>query len=172
MNARSMSVHVIFVALFVLAITSISARGSEVYLCTAPNGTKMATDRPCPALVKLPRDDPKPGTRQPPSVEEQIFVDRENKKLRAAESMVERTLPATPEWPSSQSVNFPYDQCVSRVRVIIQSVTPLNARYIVRSQSVTMAKVCTVEGTVIITCSRPDEKMVTTQSNDRSGCVN
>lgn len=68
---------------------------------------------------------------------------------------------------SSQSVRATFDECLAtQSRVIAQlNVSPSDIVHIVNTSQMTMTRVCTVDGSVLISCSKPDEKMVITKSD-------
>lgn len=68
---------------------------------------------------------------------------------------------------SSQSVNATFDQCLAtQSKVIAQlNVPPDDIVHIVNTSQMTVTRICTADGSVLISCSKPDEKMVITKSS-------
>lgn len=68
---------------------------------------------------------------------------------------------------SSQSVRATFDECLAtQSRVVAQlNVSPSDIVHIVNTSQMTMTRICTVDGSVLISCSKPDEKMVITKSD-------
>ena len=67
---------------------------------------------------------------------------------------------------SSTSVSF--DECKSRALSVQLSVagTQYKSAVLVDSDIAYMARICTNDGSVLVTCSAPDQKMITTRSYD------
>lgn len=66
----------------------------------------------------------------------------------------------------SQSMSMSFEDCLARKETVISQlgVNPKDIIPVVNTNIMTMTKLCTVDGSVIVTCSRPDNKMVLTQS--------
>lgn len=71
----------------------------------------------------------------------------------------------------SHSEQMTFEECLAhRERVIISlNVNPQNIIPVVNTGIVTITRICTADGSVLITCSKPDQKMVLTMS-DRAAC--
>lgn len=69
---------------------------------------------------------------------------------------------------SSQTVSLNFEECLARKEAVISQlgVNPKDIIPVVNTNIMTMTKLCTVDGSVIVTCSRPDKKMVITQSTN------
>jgi hypothetical protein len=67
---------------------------------------------------------------------------------------------------SSQTVSMSFEECLARKETVISQlgISPGNIIPVVNTNIMTMTKLCTVDGSVIVTCSKPDKKMVITQS--------
>jgi hypothetical protein len=67
---------------------------------------------------------------------------------------------------SSQTISLSFDECLARKEAVISQlgVNPRDIIPVVNTKIMTMTKLCTVDGSVIVTCSKPDRKMVITQS--------
>lgn len=72
-----------------------------------------------------------------------------------------------------KTISMPYAQCIStREQVIVGlEVNPADIVPIVNSNLLTITRICTAEGSVLITCSNPDSKMLIQQSKARNGCA-
>lgn len=69
---------------------------------------------------------------------------------------------------SSQTIPLSFEECLARKETVISQlgVNPRNIIPLVNTNIMTMTKLCTVDGSVIVTCSKPDRKMVITQSTN------
>lgn len=69
----------------------------------------------------------------------------------------------------SEAKTMPFDQCL---RLIRQAGTQLGVPSIniVETDDVRVTRFCSIDGSVLVSCSRPDEKLVITRSPHRSGC--
>ena len=67
---------------------------------------------------------------------------------------------------SSQTISLSFENCLARKEAVISQlgVNPRDIIPVVNTNIMTMTKLCTVDGSVIVTCSKPDRKMVITQS--------
>lgn len=82
--------------------------------------------------------------------------------------------PAVASEPSSRSIDMDFQSCLAtRSQVIAQlNVNPRDIIEIVNTGMLTVTRVCTSDGSVLITCSKEDRKMVVTQSphSETVGC--
>jgi hypothetical protein len=69
---------------------------------------------------------------------------------------------------SSSTVSLSFEECLARKETVINQlgVNPNDIIPIVNTKIMTMTKLCTADGSVIVTCSKPDRKMVITQSTN------
>ena len=67
---------------------------------------------------------------------------------------------------TSTSKRMPFEQCLATIRSVSSSlgVAPIN---IVETNIIRLVRFRTEDGSVLITCSRPDQKMIITQSTNR-----
>jgi len=67
---------------------------------------------------------------------------------------------------SSQTIPLSFEECIARREVVISQmgVSPRDIIPVVNTQIMTVTKVCTVDGSVLVTCSKPDRKMILTKS--------
>ena len=65
----------------------------------------------------------------------------------------------------STTKSMPFEQCLKTIQRTAQQlgVAPIN---IVETRDMRMVKFPTADGSVLVTCSRPDQKMVMTVSKD------
>lgn len=75
------------------------------------------------------------------------------------------TLPTT-----TRSMSFAACQQTLRQTIRTMGVRPWDVVRLVDTDVITMTRVCTNDGSVLIMCSRPDEKMVVTKSPHQDGC--
>ncbi|CDF86334.1 hypothetical protein PKB_5021 [Pseudomonas knackmussii B13] len=68
---------------------------------------------------------------------------------------------------SSQSAHATFDECqATQSKVITQlNVPPSDIVHIVNTSQMTVTRICTADGSVLISCSAPDEKIVITRSD-------
>jgi hypothetical protein len=85
----------------------------------------------------------------------------------------EYTAPTTTSSYQSSSTGSPsdlvsFDECKSKARSVLLSVagTQYKSAVLVDSDLAYMARICTNDGSILITCSAPDQKMITTRSYD------
>ena len=66
--------------------------------------------------------------------------------------------------PTSQSVSMSFEACLAKIRSTSSQlgVAPIN---IAETDDLRMVRYVTSDGSVLITCSRPDGKMVVTKSD-------
>lgn len=69
---------------------------------------------------------------------------------------------------SSSTISLSFEECLARKETVISQlgVNPSDIIPIVNTKIMTMTKLCTADGSVIVTCSKPDRKMVITQSTN------
>lgn len=78
-------------------------------------------------------------------------------------------VPAPPALPQSVGVDssrqrMPFDACVRLMTQTVLAVGGGNTRVVMTAPNLRMLRVCTVDGSVLMTCSQADGSMVTTQS--------
>lgn len=66
----------------------------------------------------------------------------------------------------SDSQSIPFEACVGLMTRTVLSVGGVNTRVVLSAPDVRMLRICTNDGSVLMTCSRPDGTMVTTRSPD------
>lgn len=83
------------------------------------------------------------------------------------------TTPTTTSSYQSSSTGSPsdlvsFDECKSKARSVLLSVagTQYKSAVLVDSDIAYMARICTNDGSILVTCSAPDQKMITTRSYD------
>jgi hypothetical protein len=78
-------------------------------------------------------------------------------------------VPAAAEVPRSAAVVMSFDQCLEAIRKTASQlgVAPIN---IVETDILRMVRFCTDDGSIVVTCSRADQRMVITRSPPRPGC--
>lgn len=78
--------------------------------------------------------------------------------------------PANAAVVDTTSVSVSFDECIARRELVIAklNVNPRDIVPIVNTGILTMTRVCTSDGSVLVSCSKPDSKMVITQSTN--GC--
>lgn len=71
--------------------------------------------------------------------------------------------------PESESVPMSFDDCLATIRATANDlrIAPVN---IVETDILRIVRFCTSDGSVLVSCSRPDSVMVLTRSPHRDGC--
>ena len=72
----------------------------------------------------------------------------------------------------SQSQSMSFEECRAYLDRLIETlgISPLDLVPIVRTSIMMVTRICTSDGSVLHTCSKPDRKMVMTKSPHRYGC--
>lgn len=67
---------------------------------------------------------------------------------------------------SSKTLSLSFEECLSRSEAVVgqMGIKQRDIIPIVKTNIMTMTKYCTVDGSIIITCSKPDRAMVITDS--------
>jgi hypothetical protein len=67
---------------------------------------------------------------------------------------------------NSQTMTLSFEECIARRDAVITQlgINPRDIIPVVNTNIMTMTKLCTADGSLIVTCSKPDRKMVLTQS--------
>lgn len=146
--------------------------------CTGADGRISFQDAPCPEGSIRSRDDLADAKREAATrvggavmspkqaaAELQAQLEVEMKKERT--KPVRSFQPSDEPTASSSAVSMPMSQCLATVESTVRSLAVgwKDVRRIVNSPETSMTKICTVDGSVIITCSAPDAKMVTTRGS-------
>lgn len=154
---------------------------AQVYKCPNSDGTTSFSDKPCPDTSGRPRTDPKvtrpdQSPTEAAARERKAMIDKWESELkaelakRAAEEARRARQPTNASQtaaPDSTSTTMSFEQCVATVTSTIRrlNAAPRDVRQIVRTNVMTMTRICTADGSVLITCSQPDSRMVTTVSS-------
>ncbi|TVT59848.1 MAG: hypothetical protein FHK82_02390 [Sedimenticola thiotaurini] len=166
---------IFFFPLMVIYATS----QAEIYRCPGVDGTLVFADKPCNAI----------DTKEKwISLEEADRIDAENRERIAKEREKERQMmtekkkkeavsvvsPRRELPPKSEAFFLSFEDCLARKTQVIASlgIHPQNLMPIVNTGILTIDRVCTVDGSVLITCSKLDRKMIITTSshNQDVGC--
>lgn len=181
-----------FLAALFAAVLSIDSAIAGVYRCPAENGSNVYTDKPCSdgdrsedgSWVNLQEERQRLREQQRIDAERQAEREREAHRLAIEQQEKERrereeqararakahsqtkrraALPA----PKTETLSLPFNECLARKAQVIASlgVNPRDIIPIVNTGIMTMDRICTVDGSVLITCSKPDRKMAITQSS-------
>lgn len=69
-------------------------------------------------------------------------------------------------YAETKTMSLEFNDCIARREQVISSlnVNPRDIIPVVNTGIMTMTRVCTVDGSVLVTCSKPDAKMVITTS--------
>lgn len=72
---------------------------------------------------------------------------------------------------SSSSIPMNFEACLAKKESVIAALgmSPTDIIPVVNTGILTITRVCTVDGSVLITCSKPDQKMIVTRSTDTCG---
>lgn len=149
---------------------------AQVYKCIGADGIVSFGDKPC--LDTSPRNDPK-VTQKGETPNQRIMnawelelKEKLTKKAAddAAEDKRAKKLAAQERLESSgyttETSTMSFSACLSSVASTVSglSVRSSDVRYIVQTNIMTVTRICTNDGSVLITCSRPDSTMVLTKS--------
>ena len=168
-----MKITIVWAALLLAALPAWA-----VNKCTGADGKISFQDAPCPAGLTRARDDiadakKEAATRLGGAVMSPKQAAAELQAQLETEMKKERTKPVRSFQPSdeptasSSAVAMPMSQCLATVESTVRSLAVgwKDVRRIVNSPETSMTKICTMDGSVIITCSAPDAKMVTTRGS-------
>ena len=157
-------------------LATLCAPAWAVNKCTGADGKISYQDASCDGGSATGRDDlanaRKDAQRKSAavvqsrkSVAADLEAQLEAQIKRKADLTPQRVETAPTTTVSSSSKAMPFDQCNATVKSTIQTlaVNWKDFRRIVNSAEMTMTKICTRDGSVTITCSAPDSRMVTTQ---------
>jgi hypothetical protein len=88
---------------------------------------------------------------------------REVKNLCSLVAMLALATTANAQKPQSESVSISFEDCLKRIRTISGQfgIAPVN---IVETNDLRVARFLTSDGSLLVTCSKPDRKMVLTMS--------
>lgn len=84
---------------------------------------------------------------------------------KAAARPVPKSEPARVALESTRQA-LPFDACVRMMTQTVLSVGGRNTRVVLSLPDVRMLRICTNDGSVLMTCSQPDGTLVTTRSPD------
>jgi hypothetical protein len=152
---------------------------AQVYQCQQPGGATVFSDKPCPGqrpanAPPTPAPAPRPGNS---AAERAAAVKRweaeiEAEQRRRAAAAPLQPNPATPApAPSSQSLPMPFNQCNAQVADMLLTVAgKARTQLLVRSPELTMTRICTSDGSVLLTCNAGDQNMVITRSPPSGAC--
>lgn len=70
----------------------------------------------------------------------------------------------------SHSQVMDFNNCLSLQRQTAEFLQGQTVLHLVNTSELSLVKYCTVDGVILITCSKPDGKMVTTKSDNMKGC--
>lgn len=168
-----------------LAITGQAS--SEVFKCIGTNGVVSFSDRQCqdatPAQKNSASPAPTPVEKSPAVTqarERKAMIDKWESEIEAAKVKRRQELAAPPpkstqqqgdQRPVTESTPMEFDLCRKTVvsTILGLGVPWQDVKWIVRTDVLTMTRLCTADGSVLITCSKPDAKMVTVKSSDNDG---
>lgn len=144
--------------------------------CIGADGRVSFQDAPCPRTTTMGDDltkakqDAQQRSDAAVQSRKSIAADLE---AQLAEKLKNRPLPIpqpsdaipAPE-VSSTSAHMPFSQCTATVRATIQSLgaNRKDVHQIVNTAEMAVTKICTIDGSVTLTCSALDTKLITTRS--------
>lgn len=143
--------------------------------CTGVDGKITFQDSPCTSGSVAVRDDVSDAQKESKNRQDAAVQSRKSVTANL-EAQLETELKKQPVKPyqtgqesvpvaSSTSSAMSFEQCNATVQRAVQSmaVNWKDVRRIVNSPDMVMTKICTSDGSVTITCSRLDARMVTTK---------
>lgn len=164
----------------ICATAVVAAQGSvakDLYKCAAPSGGVTFSDRPCPLPPGTRAPDPVPGASAPrgggelSAAERKAIVDKMNAEIskgivkREEELARQAAAETARSKPTSSSQPMRFEACRALVARSLLSVAGATKTFtIVNTSALTIHKICTIDGSVILTCSADEERLVTTAS--------
>jgi hypothetical protein len=144
----------------------------QVNKCLQADGTVIFSDKPCERAARVP---PRPAAMSAStSAQNKAMADRINREIqdeakelarRRASVEASTPLPAAPSAVSSDTRPMDFASCNAVVRSLILTLAGTGrTRVIVASPMLTLTRICTDDGSVLVTCSAPDRRMVRTSS--------
>lgn len=169
---------------FAMSVASMVAQ-AQTNRCPRADGSVEFSDRPCAPSSSAGR--PRTNASAPTAVANQsplspaarkAMIDKWEADLkteiqrRAAATTPPTAMPA----PAAAAVNsgsesMTFADCTTRVTGMLLSVAGRGRTHlIVRTDQLTIVRVCTTDGSLLVTCSARDQRMVTTTSTNRQSC--
>ena len=165
---------------FVVAVLITSApwvHAKELHRCNSADGGTIFSDKPCPPPQGVARRDPVPTASAPigkgdlTPAERKAIVDRMNAEVSVGlarrgrqQAEEEARLAALPK-PVSTSEAMPFDACRRVVaRTLLAVAGRMHTEQIVNAPGLTSHKICTIDGNVILTCTKAGERFIKTLS--------
>lgn len=168
--------------LFIAGYMFLAGHAYAQYQCKDNQGKTSFQDHPCPTEHRTISAPPANSS----AAHDQIGSEQHIKKTaETLNRQLDEQLKANPPRPrpkittaatasNTEAQSMPFDQCVAVVdKTALQlGLGWLRAPIIVRTTEAYIRRFCTDTGSVLITCSRPDQKMVTTKSpyDPSTGC--
>ena len=157
----------IFATLFIAA-QAINTPATALNKCLI-NGQINYQDTDCPkGTDQAPKPQTKPAAAlnlsdasQRKALLEKIEKDLAQ-ELKTTKNRPTPTPQATRTEPPEQSIPMPFDQCIASVNRTLDTL-PMqrrNASHIIDSGQITLTKICTSDGTVLIACSKAEQTML------------
>lgn len=153
----------------------------EIYRCPDSTGAYVFTDQPCSAgdrqedgaWVNIEEERRRERERRQMEAEREarrLAAEREEAERMARERANASVAPprnSLAQKPKTDTLSVSFDECLARKAQVIASlgVNPRDIIPIVNTAIMTMDRICTVDGSVLITCSKLDRKMAVTKSS-------
>lgn len=171
-----------------LAYLAMCAPAAAVNKCTDPDGKVVFSDKACPREPGLARLDPVPTGTAPKgdgsftAAERKAIVDRMNAEVSAAivrqarqEAEAERIRKreeASQPKPVTVAEAMEFDRCRALVASALLSVAGYaRTSTLMDNQAVTIHRICLSDGSILLSCSAADRKLLrTTSPPDGRGC--
>ncbi|MFM9881227.1 MAG: hypothetical protein ACKVOO_12555 [Burkholderiaceae bacterium] len=143
--------------------------------CTAPDGKVSFQDAACPNNSSQVRDDfgeakkaaalGKSGEVMTPKQAAEALQKQLDMELMKKPRVVRPNPPVDDAVTASSAVSMTMRDCKASVETTIRTMAVrwVDVRRIVNSPELAMTKICTSDGSVTVTCSAPDQQMVTTR---------
>lgn len=152
---------------------------ADINRCIDKNGGVTFQQAPCPSasptvprseradLERDKKDRKEQAEQNRKSVTANLEMQLEAEKKRVSNLPRNSTAPVAQVNSTSEAMNFA--QCKRAVGQTILKLGPaaiINTRFIVSSPTISMTRICTTQGSLLITCNSLDSTMVTTHSPD------
>lgn len=170
--------HSLIIIIAAALLTALCAPAWAINKCIGPDGKVAFQDAACDATSTTARDDlvnaKKDAEIKRDAVRKSLKTVAQDLEAQLSSELKNRanrpppmTEPAPAATVSSTAADMTFDQCTASVQSTIKSlaINWKDVKRIVNSAQVTITKICTHDGSVTITCSAPDSRMVTTRGD-------
>lgn len=165
------------------ALLGAPAAVHAVNKCTGPNGETVFSDKACPPAAGSVRQDPVPvpperrgggalTPEQRKAIVDKMNADVATAIVKQAKEEAEAERQQAKRKPVTVSQPMEFNQCRLLVAQTLLSVAGYaRTMTVLDTKPLTMHRICLTDGSMLLTCSLPDQKFVrTTSPPDGRGC--